>query len=202
FAARIRHSTPDPERKSVVFSVSDIDIVMRESIDNMKSLFLIYEPLSGGLADLPKSVDSFSSIMKNGEDITPGEFRKSGQKVLDSAHSPKKYLSNGLELSGIGLEEDGMLHIQLHTVERKTGTIDGISYAQLYSWYLHIDHKVPDRGYSLTWTDPEAVGDQTYFEYIIPWTMEDFDRYSLRLDLFEKWSELPDPVTLDISRPE
>ncbi|MBQ6061061.1 MAG: hypothetical protein IJL36_06410, partial [Clostridia bacterium] len=47
FAARIRHSTPDPERKSVVFSVSDIDIVMRESIDNMKSLFLIYEPLSG-----------------------------------------------------------------------------------------------------------------------------------------------------------
>ncbi len=202
FAARIRHSTPDPERKSVVFSVSDIDIVMRESIDNMKSLFLIYEPLSGGLADLPKSADSFSIITKSGEDLTPGEFRKSGQKVLDSTHSPNKYLSNGLELSGIGLEEDGMLHIQLHTVERKTGTIDGISYAQLYSWYLHIDYKVTDRGYSLTWPDPEAVGDQTYFEYIIPWTMEDFDRYSLRLDLFEKWSELPDPVTLDISRPE
>ena len=200
YAARIRHSMPDPERKTIAFSVWDIENMTYRSIDDMKSVFSSYEGLSGGLVDLPDSVMFIATV--KGENITPEEFRKSGRKILDSTHSPDAFLASGLELSGIGLEEDGMLHIQLHTVEPDESG-DGTAQEPVRLWYISFDIQALGRTiYRVLWEDPAESRASYYTEYILPWTMEDFDNLKLSIQLFEPGYSLPGPVTLEISRPE
>ena len=95
-----------------------------------------------------------------------------------------------------------MLHIQLHTVEPRTGIDSGAIWVQLHSWYMDIDSKISNQSCRLLWPDPESGGDYSYFEYILPWTMEDFGKLDLSIELFGKWAEITNPVTLEISRPE
>ena len=203
YAARIRYSQPDPERKTAVLSIPDVQVTEHRSIQNMKSEFLIYECLSGGLIDLPSSVDSSAAIMDNGKDITPEEFRNSGSKILDYTHPSGRHLSNGLELSGIGLDDDGMLHIQFHCTVPVPSEDPNIIQPGISSWYIDFDHALDDHPvYNLIWSDPAEAAENLYAEYILPWAMEDFDKYSLSIELFEILNNLPDPLTVEITRPE
>lgn len=201
YAARIRHSQPDPERKTAVLSLSDIETVEHRTIQNMKSTFLIYEPLSGDLTDLPDLTYPGMIITDDGKDLTPDEFRESGKKILDYTHSPDLLLSNGLELSGIRLE-DGMLHIQLHTVEPYPSDENKI-WPELRTWFLKYDSDIADRPVcQVFWPDPVDKGEHSYCDYIIPWTMEDFDKHDLSIELFEIVLKIPGPISVEITRPE
>ena len=200
YAARIRHSQPDPERKAVVFSVSDIENMVYSSIDDMKSLLISYEGLSGDLVDLPDSTMFISTV--DGKDISPKEFRESGLKILDSTHSPHVFLANGLELSGIRLEENGMLHIQVHCRMTPDESGDGMARKPVHFWYFSYDIEALDRTiYRILLQDP-AESAAYYSEYILPWTMEDFDNLKLSIELLELGYSFPGPLTLEISRPE
>ncbi len=200
YAARIRHSQPDPERKAVVFSVSDIENMVYSSIDDMKSLLISYEGLSGDLVDLPDSTMFISTV--DGKDISPKEFRESGLKILDSTHSPHVFLANGLELSGIRLEENGMLHIQVHCRMTPDESGDGMARKPVHFWYFSHDIEALDRTiYRILLQDP-AESAAYYSEYILPWTMEDFDNLKLSIELLELGYSFPGPLTLEISRPE
>ena len=201
YAARIRHNEPDPERKTAVLSLSDIETVEHRVIQDMKSTFLIYEPLSGDLTDLPDLTYPGMIITDDGKDLTPDEFRESGKKILDYTHSPDLLLSNGLELSGIRLE-DGMLHIQLHTVEPYPSDENKI-WPKLRTWFLKYDSDIADRPVcQVFWPDPVDKGEHSYCEYIIPWTMEDFDKHDLSIELFESVDKIKGPLSVEITRPE
>ena len=201
YAARIRHNEPDPERKTAVLSLSDIETVEHRVIQDMKSTFLIYEPLSGDLTDLPDLTYPGMIITDDGKDLTPDEFRESGKKILDYTHSPDLLLSNGLELSGIRLE-DGMLHLQLHTVEPYPSDESKI-WPKLRTWFLKYDSDIADRPVcQVFWPDPVDKGEHSYAEYIIPWTMEDFDKHDLGIELFEIVDKIKGPLSVEITRPE
>lgn len=200
YAARIRHSQPDPERKTAVLNLSDINITEHSAFQDMKSILLNFESDSGDLIDLPDLPHPGEIIIESGESVTPDDFRESGKKILDYTHSPDLLLSNGLELSGIRLE-DGMLHVQLHTVEPYPTDENG--WPWLRFWYLDYDARVADRKVCrVTWQDPAEKAGYTYTEYIIPWTMEDFDKYDMSIQLFEAVDEIKGPLSFEIPRPE
>lgn len=200
YAARIRHSQPDPERKTAVLSLSDIEITEHWAFQDMKSILLNFESDSGDLIDLPDLPHPGEIIIESGETVTPDDFRESGKKILDYTNPPAAYLGTGLELSGIRLE-DGMLHVQLHTVEPYPTDENG--WPWLRFWYLDYDARVADRKVCrVTWQDPAEKAGYTYTEYIIPWTMEDFDKYDMSIQLFEAVDEIKGPLSFEIPRPQ
>ena len=199
YASRIRYSQPDPERKTAVLSLSDIEITEHWAFQDMKSLLLTSESDSGDLIDLPDLPHPGEIILESGESVTPDDFRESGKKILDYTNPPAAYLGTGLELSGIRLE-DGMLHVQLHTVEPYPADENGRPWLRF--WYLDYDPGVADRKVCrVSWQDPANSGD-SYTEYIIPWTMEDFDKYDMSIQLFEAVDEIRGPLSFEIPRPE
>ena len=200
YAARIRHSQPDPERKTAVLSLSDIEITEHWAFQDMKSILLNFESDSGDLIDLPDLPHPGEIIIESGESVTPDDFRESGKKILDYTNPPAAYLGTSLELSGIRLE-DGMLHVQLHTVEPYPTDENG--WPWLRFWYLDYDAGVADRKVCrVSWQDPAEKAGYTYTEYIIPWTMEDFDKYDMSIQLFEAVDEIREPLSFEIPRPE
>ena len=200
YASRIRYSQPDPERKTTVLSLSDIEITEHSAFQDMKSILLNLESDSGDLIDLPDLPHPGEIIIVSGESVTPDDFRESGKKILDYTNPPAAYLGTGLELSGIRLE-DGMLHVQLHTVEPYPTDENGRPWLRF--WYLDYDPGVADRKVCrVSWQDPAEKAGYTYTEYIIPWTMEDFDKYDMSIQLFEAVGEIRGPLAFEITRPE
>ena len=95
-----------------------------------------------------------------------------------------------------------MLHIQLHTVEPYPSDENKI-WPKLRTWFLKYDSDIADRPVcQVFWPDPVDKGEHSYCEYIIPWTMEDFDKYDMSIQLFEVVDEIRGPLAFEITRPE
>ena len=178
----------DPDHSFLDFRLPDELQVSHNTYTDLIPLLREYGSQSGALVDPPEDLEGIP-YPPDYIRTTKEYFLEQNGKVLDSSHPLDIPLSEHVFLSGIGLKEDGMIHVQLYSknnqpvmelMEYPIGSITG----------LQITSSVDSPAFSpVSWSGGESEFNG-WAEYLFPWDPDQGEITTLTAVI----GEIGDPV--------
>ena len=157
----------DPDHSFLDFRLPDELQVSHNTYTDLIPLLREYGSQSGALVDPPEDLEGIP-YPPDYIRTTKEYFLEQNGKVLDSSHPLDIPLSEHVFLSGIGLKEDGMIHVQLYSKNNQP-VIELMEYPIGSITGLQITSSVDSPAFSpVSWSGGESEFNG-WAEYLFPW---------------------------------
>ena len=147
--------------------------VLRETDVDLLPMLEEYGGRAQELIDPP--ADLYARTYYGEEGISAADtFRRLGLKVLDYHHPMDIFLTDNLQISGIGVKEDGLLHVQFHyldNIRRVKGRIFPRAQIMVNSYSLYFGEPDMEDYYEASpvqWEN-DGTGFSEWEEIVLPW---------------------------------
>ena len=193
-----RHLYEAPYRagkRQVTLHLENLAVIRKTEIDLLPILEK-YGSQAQELIDPP--ADLYSRTYYGKDEISAADtFRRLELKVLDYHHPMDIILTENLQISGIGIREDGLMHVQFHYLDNIREEGDRIfpkAWIRVNTYYWRFeDPEMEDyfEANPVQWEN-DGSGYSEWEEYVFPWNPEE-EQKKLTAELVE----IPDVVTGD-----